>query len=234
MILLALDTSEKSQSLALIQDDHLLAQRHASQPSSHGEELLSHLESLFQDSALGLDQVDAIALTIGPGSFTGLRIAVSTVKGLAVAKNIPVIPVGTLQALAAPYLADHPWVAPCLDARMGQVYGAVYSQGDAEGLPKEVQAPAPMEINEFSRNISALSPGGIVVGSGLATYPALGKGAKTDPKAVVQAPWVARIAAVLYKDGKVLAGHELQPTYLRLSTPELRLLERTGVSAKKP
>jgi len=91
-----------------------------------------------------------------------------------------------------------------------------------------------MELDEFSRKISALPTGGMVVGSGLIAYPALGKGAAMEPRAVVQAPWVARIAAELYKDGKVLASRELQPTYLRLSTPELRLLERSRVSAKKP
>jgi tRNA threonylcarbamoyladenosine biosynthesis protein TsaB len=234
MILLALDTSEKSQGLALARDGKILTERQIHQPSSHAEELLTHLQDLLRDCALGFDQVDALALTIGPGSFTGLRIAVSTVKGLALARNLPIIPVGTLLALAAPYLGDYPWVAPCLDARMGQVYGAIYRRAGVSGNREELQGPSAMEVNEFSRKISGLATGGMVVGSGLTVFPDLGKGARTDPSAKVQAAWVARLAMEMYQNGKFLAGRELQPAYLRLSTPELKHLERIGVSAKKP
>jgi tRNA threonylcarbamoyladenosine biosynthesis protein TsaB len=234
VILLALDTSEKSQGLALVQDGQVLAERQSDQPRSHAEDLLIHLQELLDLASLSFGQIEAIALTIGPGSFTGLRIGVSTVKGLAFKGNLPVLPVGTLKALAAPYLETYPWVASCLDARMNQVYGAVFSRKDPQGELLEIQAPLAMELTEFSNKIRTLPAGGIVVGSGLATYPSLGQGFKAAPTATVHAAWVARLAAAAYKNGKALASRDLEPAYLRLSTPELKLLEKGVISAKKP
>jgi tRNA threonylcarbamoyladenosine biosynthesis protein TsaB len=234
MILLAIDTSEKSQGLALMRDGKILAEHHSSQPSSHAEELLNRLEDLLRAGSLSLDQIQGIALTVGPGSFTGLRIALATVKGLAWARNIPVIPVGTLLALAAPYLGDYPWVAPCMDARMGQVYAAVYGRPNSQVPKREIQKPQAMELNEFSQKISELPPGGIVVGSGLAAFPSPFPDVVQDPGASVQASWVARLGDEMYQRGKFLPAREITPAYLRLSTAEVRLLERSSLSAKKP
>jgi tRNA threonylcarbamoyladenosine biosynthesis protein TsaB len=233
MILLALDTAEKSQGLALLEDGQVLAEKSSPHPSSHADELLLNLNYLLKSAGLSLDRVDAIAVTVGPGSFTGLRIALSTVKALALVRGIPVIPVGTLLALAAPYLDEHPWVAPCLDARMAQVYGAVYSRAEPSGSPRERHPPSAMELIDFNNKILRLPHGGIVVGSGLLAHPSLVLGVKADPQARVGAAWVGRIALQMYKAGEFLAGREVRPAYLRLSTAEERLLEKAGLSAKK-
>jgi tRNA threonylcarbamoyladenosine biosynthesis protein TsaB len=241
MILLALDTSEKSQGLALMEDGKIIGERQTHRPTSHSEELLDNLTDLLRSASVPLQRVDALAVTIGPGSFTGLRIGLCTVKALALAKNIPVLPVGTLLALAAPFLGGYPWVAPCLDARMGQVYAAVYSRPDPQGPIQTLEAPMPMELTEYTNKISKLSGRGIVVGSGLAAHPALVTEVQTtvtevkiDAAATVRASWVARLGAEMYKNGQARPGRELRPAYLRPSTAEIRLLENAGLSAKKP
>lgn len=233
MILLALDTSEKSQGLALMEDGVLLAESPPSQPSSHAEELLIRLKDLLDSVSLSFDQVEVMAVTVGPGSFTGLRIALATVKGLAMKRDIPVIPIGTLQALAAPYLADYPWVASCLDARMGQVYAAVFARVRPEDPIQELEPPQAFELNDFSKIISQLPRGGLVVGSGLTAGLHLANEIKKDPGAAVRASWVARLAHERNL-GNQRKGREIRPAYLRLSTAETRLLEKSGLSAKKP
>lgn len=126
MNLVAIEASTEYLSLAVARDRRvfdrvlLAGQRHA-------ELLLDELDALLVRADLAMAEIDAIAFGAGPGSFTGLRIACGAAQGLALARGIPLLPVGSLEALAEAVQADK--VVACLDARMGEVYHAAYVRG---------------------------------------------------------------------------------------------------------
>ena len=123
MKLLSLDTSTEYCSVALLHDDELThRETHAVQ--RHSELILPMIEALLRASGLALAQLDGIAFGAGPGSFTGVRIACGVAQGLALGAGLPVVPVGTLAALAQESGASR--VIACLDARMGEIYHAAY------------------------------------------------------------------------------------------------------------
>ena len=136
MNLLALDTSTEFCSAALLRGESL-THREAHAVQRHSELILPMIEDLLAAADFELSQVDGIAFGAGPGFFTGLRIACGVAQGLAFGVNIPVVPVGTLLALAQEAGADK--VIACLDARMGEIYHAVYLRNGASW--KEIAAP---------------------------------------------------------------------------------------------
>ena len=127
--LLALETSTAFLSLAVCRGEEVVT-RHVEAGQRHAEMILDSVSGLLERAGLGLDDLDGIAYGEGPGSFTGLRIGCGVVQGLAFARGLRVIGVGTLLALAEESRADH--VYACLDARMGEVYSAAYCR-DAGG-----------------------------------------------------------------------------------------------------
>jgi tRNA threonylcarbamoyladenosine biosynthesis protein TsaB len=134
--ILALDTSGEWCSAALWLDGRLLSRgEHAGQ--RHSELVLPMIDALLRESGLALTDLDGLAFGAGPGSFTGLRIACGVAQGLAFGAGLPVVPVGTLEALAEASAA--PRVVAALDARMDEVYHAAYVREDAQW--REVHGP---------------------------------------------------------------------------------------------
>jgi len=131
MYILGLETSTKTGSIAIVSEEGVLAQYSLNIEVTHSERLMSTVDRVFKDTKLTISEMSGFAVAIGPGSFTGLRIGLSTVKGLAFATGKPVAAVPTLQALAwnLPYSAFP--VCPLLDARKNEVYAALYRyEGD--------------------------------------------------------------------------------------------------------
>lgn len=231
MILVALDTSEKSQVIAVLRSGQVLGEYSDGSSRSHSETLLPNLMGLLEDCGLHWEEVEVLAVTAGPGSFTGLRIALSTVKALAYVKDLPVVAVGTLAALAAPYLIRHHRVAACLDAKMGQVYGAIYGAGQG-GIPKIIEAPRAWPVKDYAEKIKAQGPGVCVVGSGLAAFPQLETEVSGDPLARVQGGVLGGLAWEMYKTNDFIRGFDLSPRYLRRTKAEEDRMKREGLSAK--
>ncbi len=127
MCILGIETSTKTGSVAVVSEQGVIAQYSLNIEVTHSERLMSTVDRVLKDTGLSMDRFDAFAVAIGPGSFTGLRIGLSTVKGLALATGKPVAAVPTLRALAwnIPHTA-HP-VCPMLDARKNEVYAALYT-----------------------------------------------------------------------------------------------------------
>ncbi len=138
MKLLALDTSTEHCSVALRLGGEVLQRlEHAGQ--RHSELLLPMVGAVLAEAGTSLGEIDALACSVGPGSFTGLRIATAVAQGLAFGAGLAVIPVGTLEALAAGAGALR--VIACLDARMGEVYAAAYDFGEGAVAGCAVLAP---------------------------------------------------------------------------------------------
>ena len=130
MRILAVDTATKSCSVAIIDKESLLAELTAVKDQTHSKHLLAMITCVTRTAGLTISDLDAFAVTIGPGSFTGLRIGISTVKGLAVARDKPVVGISSLEALASQSVPCPYLVCPFLDARKGEVYFGRYRFND--------------------------------------------------------------------------------------------------------
>lgn len=132
-LILAVENSGMCGSIALVSGSHCIAEQSLLSKLTHSKRLLVTLERVMAECQVTWEQIDAIAISLGPGSFTGLRIGLSTVKGLALATSIPLIGVPTLDGLASQFTFTAMPVCPILDARKNEVYTALY-QTDENGL----------------------------------------------------------------------------------------------------
>ncbi|MBS1142743.1 MAG: Peptidase glycoprotease [Proteobacteria bacterium] len=213
MQILALETSTESGSCALWRDG-VVTERLCPAGRSHSETLLPLVRELLAEAGLPVGQLDAIAFGVGPGAFTGLRVACGAAQGLAVAANLPLIPVTSLEALAAQADADQ--VLALLDARMGEVYSGRFERSaDGYRLLGEIRVSAPAEV--------LLPEGGALVacGNAVAAYPALAErlaaaGLRVYAEvAVPTAATVARLAVPRALRGEGLDAALAAPLYVR-------------------
>ncbi|SDJ56050.1 tRNA (adenosine(37)-N6)-threonylcarbamoyltransferase complex dimerization subunit type 1 TsaB [Microbulbifer yueqingensis] len=219
MKILALDTTSGSCSVAL-NDGGRLTEQFVAAERDHTRRLLPMVDRVLAEAGLKLAQLDALAVSRGPGSFTGLRIAISSVQGLAFAAGLPVIPVSSLAALAAGARRKHPeWhagtIVAALDARMQQVYWGAYSPAaPAESIvPEAVEDPA-----EATASLSAAGIEGALYGAGPGWhYPELAAApvAAIDLDCPIHARDLAELALPLAQAGKAVSAEQLEPVYLR-------------------
>ncbi|MBI4609850.1 MAG: tRNA (adenosine(37)-N6)-threonylcarbamoyltransferase complex dimerization subunit type 1 TsaB [Candidatus Rokubacteria bacterium] len=224
MKILAIETSTLAGSAALLDGEQLVGEYTLNVRTTHSERLLTAVDRLLQDAGWTPATLEGLAVSIGPGSFTGLRIGVSTVKGLAFSLGIPAAAVSTLEALAwqLPF-ARHP-VCPVLDARKGEVYAALFRWEDA-GLVRdwEDQALAPDDL------CARLSGPTIFVGDGITSYGTLfgerlGARAIFAPAArrLPSAACVGQLGLARLRTGEGVDPVALAPRYLRPSEAELK------------
>jgi tRNA threonylcarbamoyladenosine biosynthesis protein TsaB len=223
MKLLAVESATLSGGAALLDGDRLLGEVTLNIAITHSERLLSAVDRLLSDCGMTPAELEGLAVSVGPGSFTGLRVGLATVKGLAMALDLPVAAVPTLDALAArlPF-ADAP-VCPILDARKGEVYLALYRwRGDHMTREGEYLALPP------ERASAELTGPVILLGDGVeACRPWLGRLgdlARLAPAAqrLPSAATVAEIGHVLLSAGRGVDAEAVAPLYLRPSEAELR------------
>jgi len=126
MKILAVDTATKSCSVAIVDGDALLAEETVVATQTHSKHLMEMVDAVIKKAGLTISDVDCFAVTKGPGSFTGLRIGISSVKGMAAASGKPIVGISTLDALAFPFSMSSYLICPLIDAYRGEVYTAFY------------------------------------------------------------------------------------------------------------
>jgi len=223
MKLLAVESATLSGGVALLDDDRLLGEITLNIAITHSERLMSAVDRLLADCGLAPADLGGLAVSVGPGSFTGLRVGLATVKALAMALDLPVAPVPTLDALAARLsFADAP-VCPILDARKGEVYLSLYRwRGDSMAREWDYLALAPEAA------AARLEPPVILLGDGVeACRPwldRLGAGARVAPAAqrLPSAAAVAGLGLAVLAGGGGVSAEALAPLYLRPSEAELK------------
>lgn len=220
MKLLAIDTSSKVASAALFEEDHLVCACDLMCGLTHSQRLMPLVEDCFALAGWQPGQVDYFAVVRGPGSFTGVRIGVSAVKGMADALGKPVVGVNTLETLAASLPFAQGLVVPLLDARRGQVYAAAY-RWDGDGMTTVIP-PCAMALSEFLQN-PALSGQLTFLGDG-ATANAdilaqVENGRLAPPHVRHQRAAAAGYLALSRLDTAMPAG-DIEPLYLRDSQAE--------------
>jgi tRNA threonylcarbamoyladenosine biosynthesis protein TsaB len=225
MITLAIDTATKTAGVALLRDETILVEYFFNLTVNHSETVLPAVHQGLALAGIGVDGVDLFALTVGPGSFTGLRIGASTVKGLALTTGKPVVGISTLEALA--YNAvDYPGlICPMLDARKGEVYAALYRRNE-EGFLDAVREEQATTPGQFLPGIDGQV---LFLGDGLAEYGdfirrSFCERAHFAPpnRQAVRASSVALIGRRMHGRGERLDLVSFVPRYLRRSEAEVR------------
>jgi tRNA threonylcarbamoyladenosine biosynthesis protein TsaB len=217
MRVLAVETSTLSGGAALLDGERVVGEYTLDVRVTHSERLMAAIDQLLSDAGWTARDLDGIAVTVGPGSFTGLRVGLSTVKGLALALAIPVAAVPTLDAMAAmlPYAALP--VCPVLDARKREVYASLY-RWDGLGMRRQWDYLA-LAPDELARRLDEPV---IVVGDGAEAIDSAFARRVEPPRrgpapAVVGALGRARLAR-----GETVTVADLVPIYLRPSEAELK------------
>ena len=226
MLILAFESSAKAASVALVRDGSLVSQYSQCSALTHSRTLLPMAEDMLKNAELTIGDVDLFAVAHGPGSFTGVRIGVSTVKGLAWAGGKPCVGVSTLEAMAWHGLAAGPYVCPVMDARRQQVYNALFEIRD--GKPVRLTEDRPIAISELAPQLAALPSPVFLVGDGAgltAKYLAdAGIPFRLAPENLLwQSAWGVGMAA---RDKTPGDSQSLLPVYLRLSQAERERQER--------
>ena len=225
MYTLGIDTSSPLGSVALLRAGDVVAQVQAEVQARHGETILSHLESVLATAGIEFSEVGLLSVGAGPGSFTGLRVGVSTAKGLAFASGVPIVAVGSLQAIARA-MPPGPRVV-MVDAYKSEVYSAVYGAEDSGELLLTLRHGSIEETVEQASDCLEGMPAALA-GSGCRRY-AETLGERMPPSWTLldpsydhpRAEHVAAIGRTLFLERGPDAVASLEPLYVRPSDAKL-------------
>lgn len=231
MKVLGLDSSGIVASVAVVEDDVLLAEYTVNYKKTHSQTLLPMLDEIVKMTELKLETLDAIAVAAGPGSFTGLRIGSSTAKGLGLALKKPLAAVPTVEAMAYNLYDAKGLVCPIMDARRSQVYTGVYCFREHKLVT--VREQMAVSILELLDILNELGEPVIFLGDGVPVF-------KDVISEMLQVPFsfapahvnkqraaaVAALGMNYVREGKVQAAAEHAPDYLRVSQAERERAER--------
>ena len=230
MKILALDSTAKVASVALCEDERLLGELTINNGNTHSQTLLPMIEFLLNQFELSPDDIDVFAASVGPGSFTGVRIGVATIKGLSFGKKTPCAGVSTLEALAY-NLCDHDGlICPVMNARRQQVYTALFHAHN--GVLERLMPDSAIAITELDEKLSAYGEPVRLCGDGYdVTIPLLTHEViPTSERYRHQSAYsVAQVAKRMHADGEFSTDITLSPIYLRLSQAERERAQRMGV-----
>ena len=226
MLILAFESSARPASVALLRDGSLLSQYSQCSALTHSRTLLPMAEDMLKNAELAIGDVDLFAVAHGPGSFTGVRIGVSTVKGLAWAANKPCVGVSTLEAMAWHGISAGGVVCPVMDARRSQVYNALFEIRN--GIPLRLCGDRPIALEELAPQLRELESPAFLVGDGAAItaryLETAGIPFRMAPENLRwQSAWGVAMAAADREPG---TADSLLPVYLRLSQAERERQER--------
>jgi tRNA threonylcarbamoyladenosine biosynthesis protein TsaB len=220
--ILSIDSSSSAGSILLAEDEKIVAEINLDSSQTHSTRLLPGIDYLLKSTGLDLADVEAFAVICGPGSFTGIRIGITLVKGMAETTSKPVIPITAFEAWVTKYPTRQGVIVPMVDARRNEVYAAVF-----ERAGEEVQQLGASMVDKPAHILSRLNPATVLfIGGGSAKYRELilcnghsgWNVATSDP--FLGRP-MARLAFQRFRQGQFTTARELQAYYLRKSDAEI-------------
>ncbi|MEE0595193.1 MAG: tRNA (adenosine(37)-N6)-threonylcarbamoyltransferase complex dimerization subunit type 1 TsaB, partial [Agathobacter sp.] len=225
MKILALDSSGLVASVAVTEDDNLLGEYTINYKKTHSQTLLPMLDEVAKMIELDLKTVDVIAVSAGPGSFTGLRIGSATAKGLALALDKKIVSVPTVDALAYNIWNCTDVICPLMDARRQQTYTGLYTFED--GRMQTLLPQCVVQIEEIINKVNDMGKPVVFLGDGVPVFADfIAQHCKVPYQYAPahcnkqRAASVAALGAILYGEGKAEPAAEHKPDYLRLSQAE--------------
>lgn len=237
MRILALDSSGLVATVAIVEEEQTIAEYTVNYKKTHSQTLLPMLDEIVKMTEMDLNTIDAIAISGGPGSFTGLRIGSATAKGLGLALQKPLIHVPTIEGLAYNLYGSDALICPIMDARRNQVYTGIY-RFENEKL-HIVEKQMAIDVGELVEKLNQLDEKVVFLGDGVPVY-------KGQLEAGLRVPFIfapanmnrqrassVGVAGIQYlKEGKTETAAEHQPDYLRVSQAERERAERERVKGQ--
>lgn len=222
MLILAVDTTSRTGSLALWRDTRVTDTLVGDASHTHGERLPGEISKLLSQARVSVKDVELYAVVTGPGSFTGLRVGIAAVQGLALAQERRVVPIPALEAFALSGPIDDGRVAVWRDAQRKQVFACLFERS-GERL-REVLPPVSMSPTDVAREwvSSGLGPN-VFIGDGVDAYSDIIRAAWPGARLVMPAPLLAPIAAAMAArhPEDAVAPHAIVPIYVRATDAEL-------------
>jgi tRNA threonylcarbamoyladenosine biosynthesis protein TsaB len=242
VLTLALDTSSPAGSLAVLRDDKVIGTVATWTDEIYSSRMFRHLEFLLKELSLRLDEFDLFAVAAGPGSFTGLRVGLTAVKGWAEVYRKPAVAISALEAVASQSHSSNAVVVPVLDARRGQVYFGVYRQlrvAHQHRLALEgkecVMTPEEfldaLQTSELARGCMVVTPEPALIGGAVSrneTAHAATGAIRVEEASPILAPYVGRIGYRRALSGEVVDSLTLDANYVRRSDAELHWKAQKG------
>lgn len=218
MLILGTDTSQKAATAALMKDGEIICEYTLNIDNTHSEKFLPLIEKMLSDTSLGYSDIDVFACGLGPGSFTGIRIGVATIKGLAGALDKKTVGVSSLLALGYNAQGFGKLIVPTIYARADEVFCAAYSND-----MKEVLSPAVMKITELTEHFKGKEA--LFIGDGAIKFKEqieMEKGFSVAPQSlsIMRGSSVCKAAEKLVNNGDFTDYTHLAPVYLRKSQAE--------------
>lgn len=232
MIILAVDSSAVAASAALTRDGKVIGEFYINNRLTHSQTLMPMISAVLHDTETDLKDVGLFAVSVGPGSFTGIRIGVASVKGLAMPFGTPCAGVSTLEAIAWNLAQEEGTVCAVMDARCGQVYNAVF-RAQRGGLDRLTPDRA-ISVSDLAAACENLPKPLFLVGDGAnlcyndTKFKGLGAVLPPEPLIYQRACGVSKAAEAAYRQGKAVAPAVLMPVYLRPAQAERSLKKRKG------
>lgn len=230
MLIFAFETSAKAGSVALMDDTRLLGESYCNTALTHSQTLMSMGEELLKNCGFKPQDVTAVAVAAGPGSFTGVRIGVAAAKGFAWARELPCCGVSTLEAMALGLGAWQGYICPVMDARRSQVYNALFRVEN--GCLIRLTEDRAISLEALSQELQTLDSPIFLVGDGsVLCYNTLREAVPAlvcppEHRMHQRAAGVALAAKAMLARGETPDGAALIPNYLRLSQAERERLEK--------
>ncbi len=233
MRVLALDTTTRAGSVALVEDGRVVAEQQGDPSRTHAERLPQEILSLLGDHGLGPSDVDLFAVASGPGSFTGLRVGIATIQGLAVVQRRQIAAVPSLEAIAQAAGGELPSgavIGAWMDAHRGDVFTALYRIGSGPPFDRKrlIELEGPEVGNPAATLIrwAQIADGEptVITGDGAATYGDVIRSGASDVRVVEPLPLagaVGRMAAALARTGELLDPADVRPLYVRRPDAEV-------------
>lgn len=233
MKVLSIESSGLVASVAVMSDGILVGEYTIHNKKTHSQTLLPMISDLLEMAEVSPEELDCIAASAGPGSFTGLRIGASTAKGLAWTLGIPIVPVSSLMGLAANIQGQGNIVCPVMDARRNQAYFGIYRI--TERIPEIITEPGVSAIEEVMSKVNAIGGEVVFLGDGVPVFETtIREQAEcavsfAAPKDRYQSgASVAALGALLFEQKRFVRAEEFVPVYLRKSQAERERLEKSS------
>ena len=232
MKILGIESSGMVASVAVSEQNILVGEYSVNFKKTHSQTLLPMIDTLASMIELDLHTIDAIAISKGPGSFTGLRIGSATAKGLGLALNKPIVPVPTIDALAYNLYAVHTDICPIVDARRGQVYTGIYGFcEDGSFVIKKEQMAVSLrdlldELNQTQKKVIFVGDATLTLKDTIEEYCKVPYSFAPLHLNQQRAAAVCALGVKYFEEGRIETAEEHRPDYLRLSQAERERIEK--------
>ena len=224
MKILGIESAALVASVAIVDENVIIAEYTTNFKKTHSETLLPMLHEIINMTGLSLHNIDAIAISGGPGSFTGLRIGAASAKGLGLALNLPLIHVPTLDAMALNIYSTNLLIVPIMDARRAQVYTGIYKNGINFEIIKPSMA---VGIDELLAELEKMNENVVFLGDGVLVFKDYINENLKLPHSFApanlnrqRASNIAMLGLKMFKRGEIISADDMRPEYLRKSQAE--------------